>query len=145
MNKLRKVSMIFAFATVLSLTAYAQIPTQAPSPFKNFTNTAGTATNINMVIDVSKQKSTALQWKFQMDAASTTNRAFAYVKSVDGVSYETTPYVVTVAANGTTPVVTVTNLDSFGASYLKILWVTNSGTANTTNESMVYNIKLSAP
>jgi hypothetical protein len=65
---------------------------------------------------------------------------------VDGITYDTAGSLVSVAAAGTAKVVAVTNLDSLGAQFIKLNYITNAAaTANATNISLLYLTKISAP
>lgn len=109
---------------------------------------ASTASNSVAVIDARKAQNVGIQFKFASSAANTAIGAVYLVPSVDGVNYDTTRLVgIHAAAVSAGTVVTfTTNLATGGIGYWKIAYITNANqTANLTNVSVKYSLKLNAP
>lgn len=144
-----KIKFLFAIATIaLVISAAAQqTPTYSSQTLGNFTCAAQAATNVAYVIDCRKQANVSVQCTFTNDASGTADVGFAFVRSVDGITYDTRAgLVINIPANATTKVSVCTNVATFGAGYLKVLWVTNSAaTANVGIGTMKYGIKIQAP
>jgi hypothetical protein len=142
---------LYGFALLLisfALPAISQAPVDGMQTLSSgFTCATGATTNLNWVIDVSRQAYVGLQLKVTYNTATTTNTAtFTVQRSVDGVTYDTTqgtPVVLT--ANGTTQVVTLTNLPSCGARYMKVTTCVNSAGGGISAGGGAYAIKISAP
>ncbi len=112
------------------------------------TNVAGSAaTNLAAVISCGKQASVTVQAVSRNDASGTAAMGYFFQRSVDGVSYETTGQYVTIAANGTSDAILITNLPTLGCGYIKLAYLTNAAaaTVNTTNLVVKYGVKMSAP
>lgn len=124
----------------------AQVPTYAPQTlYSSVYITTATATNVAKVIDTSHQNTAAVQLTQTGDGASTANVIYLFVYSVDGVNYDlVNTKVVSVPLTGATTTTAVTNLSSFGAGYIKLLYATNSSGVNVTN-TVTYGVKMSSP
>lgn len=146
-TKLSITLMLGCALVLITPVAKAQIPTAGAQTLLSFaTCAASAATNINAVIDVSKQANVGIVLKQKNDASGTSAISYYFTFSVDGVTYDTVGKTVGVAAAGTATIVTLTNLNSFGAQYIKLNYITNAdATANCTNLSAVYLTKISSP
>ncbi len=110
------------------------------------TNTcpAQAATNLALVVPCGKQPSVTFQLFTQMDAAGTADMYYAFVRSVDGVTYDTlNGTVVRIPANGTTAVCICTNINTGGCGFIKLLWSSNAAaTAVCTNLTVNWAAKV---
>lgn len=135
----------------LSLSAWAQVPTDGFQQFgwTSITNGASSSTNLNTVIDVGHQASVGVQLTVGFNALGSTNSAFfLFTRSADGVTYDTVGQQVSFAPLSTTATATIiTNLPSYGARFIKINAVSNNVAAaiGMTNVAGGYAIKLSSP
>ncbi len=138
-----------AFA-LLALPAGAQMPTFGANSagWTGIKCPAASATNLNWVIDVSKQASVGVMLSAQGNTNGVLIGNFAYVRSVDGVTYESAASTVSVTAptDYTTSNV-LTNLPSYGAQFIKFLYFTNTTgpTGTFTNIAASYGTKISSP
>jgi len=110
---------------------------------------AATAVAGNAVIDCRKQAKVAVQITAQSDTSGAAI-GLCFVPSLDGSTYGSS----TVGASAyhfvsftpaQTATTVVTNLDTFGAGYMKLLYITNTTGAACTNISVKYAVKVSAP
>jgi hypothetical protein len=101
------------------------------------------------VIYVQKQKDVAVQIYFKLSDSDTANQTFVFQRSVDGVNYESLSAkmdTIVVAATGATASITVTNINTYGAGYIKLKSIQNgSSTGNLTNLVISYGVKINAP
>lgn len=151
-----KTLLALTFAAVIGL-AFA-VPAHAADPaygvVKIFVSTntipipAQGATNLATprVIDVRKQAKVALQLYSIASAATTDNITFYIRSSVDGLTYSTAARTVALAMTGATALTTVTNLDTYGAGYLRLDAISNAAATATVDGCYVsYGVKISAP
>jgi hypothetical protein len=134
-----------------AVSTQAQVPTYGSQTLWT-TNGAGipaaTAVAGNVVIDCRKQNTFALQITAQSDTGGGAI-SLTLTPSVDGVTFAnaTTPYGAKTV--GFTPAVTATtlftNINTYGAGYYKLSYVTNDTGAACTNLSIKYGVKISAP
>ncbi len=146
-NMKTKFAILLFIIGLIGLAVPAQAQTWASETFiSNWTNAATLNSNItSRSIIVNKQKDVTLQIRTVFSAAGATNVSYSLYRSQDNTTFETVPWaVITVAGNGTTPVVTVTNLTVGGAGYLRV-GITNGHTAATLTNTILYGIKISAP
>ncbi len=140
---------ILAIIGLLALTVsalQAQAPTyDCKTLCTDKTVAAATGTNVNYVMDVRKQASVAVQATFTMSAAGTTNTSFFFQRSLDGSTWDTTGYLVSVVTAGTTTQSLLTNLPTYGAGYMRLSWWTNGFVTGTMTNTVKYGIKISAP
>jgi len=143
---------ILALVSLSVPQSQAQVPTSGWQSFNwgvsgVISNAASSATNFNSVIDCGKQASVGVYLAAQFNQAGSTNTAVWFLtRSGDGVTYENTGQNVGLTQSGTSLVSIWTNIPSQGANYIKINYLTNNAaTANITNVSGGYAIKISAP
>lgn len=107
--------------------------------------TAGT--NIGVVIDCRKQAKVALQLELMADASGAYTFTIPVQYSLDGTTFAgMASSSIAISFNGVTKQTVVTNIDSQGAGYLKIPYLTNATAAiNVTNIVASYGIKIQAP
>lgn len=138
-------------AVAVSMNAKAQVPTYGPQTLWS-TNGAGipsaTAVAGNAVIDCRKQNTFMLQVNAQCDTGGGA-MSLTLIPSVDGVTYSTATVpngAKTVGFTPTTAGVTLcTNLNTYGAGFWKLAYVTNDTGAAITNLTIKYGVKVSAP
>ena len=137
----------FLLLTGFASNAQAQYAAQTLSGFPA-TLAAATATNLASapVMDVRKQNKVAVQVKFTLSAAATTNTIYTFARSVDGSNFDTSGTVTwQVPQNGTTAVICSTNIDMEGYGYLKLLSIDNRDDNGVlTNSFIKYAIKRGA-
>ena len=144
-------SVIFAAVALLALPTLAQAQysrVYGPQPLTLRTNYIGasTATNYNLTIDCAGQRNVTLMLHQQNDDSGTANLTYVFYGSLDNSTFATAPtFSVALAANGTTAVNTLTNIDTLGYGYLRLGYITNAAaSANCTNVSVSYGLKLGA-
>lgn len=109
---------------------------------------AGTATNLNVVLDVRHQANVAIQFKLTAENTNILGQVFWITRSVDGLTYSDVGTLITASLSGTaaTASTTVTNFPTAGAGYLKINYMTNGATIGAvTNIQIKYGIKTLSP
>jgi hypothetical protein len=126
---------------VAMLPAMADVGTENVGITNSIVNNATTSANVGRAIKIDKQDNVGLLFKFQGTAAGTDAITITFARSVDGTTWETTPrFTWATALNGTTAVVTYTNLNSSligAAGYLKVISIQNaSATVLGTNASL---------
>jgi hypothetical protein len=150
MNKLLA---LIGLAALVSITAQAQSPTYASQTLWT-TNGAGipaaTAVAGNAVMDVRYQEKVGVQITAQSDTSGA-GVGFMFVPSVDGSTYasagvktESAWKLVTFTPAQTATTI-FTNLDTYGAGFMKLSYITNTTGAACTNISVKYGIKISVP
>ena len=142
-------SIIIGLTVLVAASVQAQTPTYSAQTLSSTATIASaTATNIAAVIDCRKQNTVAVQITAYGDTGVAANNA-VFLYSVDGVTYSPgtgAGQSKTVAFTPTTAGATVfTNLQTYGAGYLKLAYVTNDTGAAVTNLSIKYGVKISAP
>lgn len=109
---------------------------------------ASSTETLSTVIDCGKQDTVAVQIAFKMSGSGTGNQTLTFERSVDGISYETLAAkktAVVIAATGATTSVTVTNIPSYGAKYIKLSsWANADAGVYTTNMVVKYAVKIPA-
>lgn len=141
--------------SVLAIVAQAQQPIYAPQSI-SLTSimplAASTASNLNSVIDVRKQKDVAFQVTMANKSTGTANVGLCFASSVDGITYGGQQFVVLLPTANAATNTYVTNIvtlpTSFSqAGYWKLLYVTNANASGSdvTNMFLSYGIKISAP
>lgn len=135
--------------TFLSVPAFAADPIYAWVPLCTLTNTAaGTATNLptgGNTLDCRKQSSVAVQISQTLDGNSTDPLGYFFQRSVDGTNWSVPGQYVTVASVNLTRIVTITNIPTYGAGYVKLTYMTNVGAAAATNVFIRWAQKLNVP
>lgn len=102
---------------------------------------SGTSNTVD-TITLTKYEDVAIHIKTYLAGSGTDNTVISYSKSVDGVTYETTPsVVVTIANTGTTAVNTVTNISMGAAGYLKIASIVNGDTGDALTVTNTFAVK----
>lgn len=128
--------------------AQAQVPTYGYQTLLSscFITNSATINPTNSVIDIGKQASTLLQITQYASAACNSNVVYYISRSVDGVTFETTPLtVITYVLNGTNQLTYATNIPSWGAGYMKISKIVNASDVTNIYTSLSYGVKISAP
>lgn len=106
----------------------------ATSLYSSGTNSiAANSTNaVGQTFVVTKNKVVGLQLTFTGTTGNSANVTANLARSVDGSSYESTPSVtLTAAANGTNAVTAVTNVDTGGGGWLKLVSLVNGNNTLT--------------
>jgi hypothetical protein len=107
-------------------------------------STASTA-YASTVMNLSRQREVPILISVKSDRTNDLTMTFHFDVSVDGSTWftnHTSPYSVSVAANGTTAVVVATNVVNGGFGYMRLGYVNNlNGTAVLTNLNVQYGIK----
>jgi len=129
---MKKTIIITALVAVLAFAGSASAQQYSPvTVYSQGTNAiAGSATvTPGSVITMTKSNNVAFQI-FATSLAGSTNAVTAnFAKSVDGVTYETTPSVtLAVTANGTNAVSALTNVATGAVGYLKLTSIVNGNT-----------------
>ena len=102
---------------------------------------SGTSNNVD-VVTLTKYEDLTIYIKTQLAGSGTDNTVVSYSKSVDGVTYETTPSVVlTIANTGTTAVNTVTNINVGAAGYLRLTSIVNGDTGDVLTYTNTFALK----
>lgn len=146
----KTIKLLFAALTglALCLQMHAQAPIDGVQVLSSGANTiaSGATGTLNLTFDTRKQANVGVQFAVTYNSAGTSNTAtFTVVRSVDGTTYDTIGTPVVLTANGTTQVVTLTNLPTYGARWMKITTCVNSAGASVTNLGAARSIKISAP
>ena len=141
---------LLLLATVFAAVASASAQIYAPQTLTVMAPIAGSATSTsNTVINVNKQKDVAVSIGFLMSSSGTGNQTLTFQRSVDGVSWETlaaSKTVVVIAATGATESITVTNIPSNGAGYIRLAtWANGQADRTLTNTVLSYAVKIGAP
>lgn len=141
--------LLLAVVALLALTvsANAQAPIYDAQTLTStaYTNGPQTGTNINVVLDVRKQASVALQLKSTSNGTNVLGQGLWVEWSVDGLTYSG-GRLVTLTTAGTTTTTAFTNLNTFGCGYIRIPYATNlNDVSGITNAVLKYGIKISAP
>jgi hypothetical protein len=100
-------------------------------------------------IDCRGQQNVAVEWTQTLAGAGSTVGGITFVPSIDGSTKATTPsladgFTMVTAPNGATPVITITNFNVKGYSYL-LLYAQTNGSANIQTNSVRYWVKRNAP
>ena len=138
---------VFATA-LLAVSVQAQTPVYYPTPLAiPATFAASSGSNINLTIDVRKQRNVTLMWVFTTAAgASGSNVTMRIDRSVDGSNWSTTDkQQITFSTLSTTAVVATTNLTVDGIGYLRLSTMTNGADQILTNSYFYYGLKSLAP
>lgn len=149
---MKKLCILLAIAALwFGYRAEAQVPTYASQTLGLYTNFCATGAAMlmtNITIDCKKQATVTLQLSFSGDQSGTGTLTTYYKRSVDGSTYETTLSPISVALpNGNAQVCICTNLQTYGCGYIQLAYATNnsSASANVTNYTAKYGVKISAP
>jgi hypothetical protein len=138
------ISVLGLFASAVNAQTYA-----AQSVTVTNAIAASSTENLNQVIDCRKQKDVAIQISFKMSSSGTGNQTFVFDRSVDGSTWNSLAAdktTVVVAATGATLSTTVTNLNTYGAGFLRLVsWQNGQAGQYATNTSVKYGIKIAAP
>lgn len=106
----------------------------ATSLYSSGTNSiaANSTNSVGQAFAVTKNRNIAIALAFTGTTGNSANVTANLAKSVDGTSYESTPSVtLTAAANGTNAVTAVTNVDTGGVGWLKLVSVVNGNNTLT--------------
>lgn len=136
--------------SILAILAMATTATLAQSDYVPLTMPASVAvagvSNINEVIDVTKQASVSFVLTVKQSAAGTNGPIkLLFDYSNDRLKWTGATKPVTFAATGLTELVGQTNLSTFGARYLRLKSVENADSGAITNITANYAIKVGAP
>ncbi len=142
-----------SFTLVVALAAAIMLPArveaQSISPASIDLSSAlplvgSTASNLNAVINCRYQSVIPLTITLQNNDAGTAAITFVFASSGDdGTTYATTKLTtLALPATGATSSTTYTNIATYGATAMKLLYVTNAaaGTISTTNAAFKYTI-----
>lgn len=133
---------IIAAVGLMAVSVQAQSPTYAPQvALSSYIVSGSTQSNaISALIDVRKQQNVAIQWVSVGNATNTNTLSFS--ASVDGLTWDTNRYNVSVRDKATS--VMLTNITVAGIGYLRIENLTNLVSSPTTN-TVTYGVKISSP
>jgi hypothetical protein len=102
---------------------------------------SGTSNNV-AVCTATKYEDVAIHVKTTLAGSGTDNTTISYSKSLDGVTYETTPSVVlTIANTGTTAVNTLTNVTLGAVGYLRLTSIVNGDTGDVLTCTNTFALK----
>lgn len=139
-------TLIGAAALLLAaISAQAQAPTYGVQTLGTFTVNGQAATNVAYVIDCRKQSTVTVGLVNQMSTSATDNQTIVYSRSLDGVNYQTALSTVALAPTASATSVQLTNLNTFGAGFIKINYFTNAAASAVSTNTLVYAVKISAP
>lgn len=125
-----------AFATAASAQTYAAQSLTVPT-----IASGATSNSIAQVIDCRKQNNVPLQWKVNTAVmGSGTNLVANFGASVDGITFSTNAFSITINATTAPNGVFVTNLAVNGFGYLRLDAATSTGVAAT--NTVKYGIKI---
>jgi len=150
MKKLLAIIGLVALAA--GYTATAQVPTYSAQTLWTTNGTgipAATAVAGNAAMDVRKQATVGVQITAQSDTSGAAIGCM-FVPSIDGTTYAGSTlagsaYKIVSFTPGQTATTMFTNLDTYGAAFLKLQYITNTTGAACTNISIKYGVKISAP
>jgi len=127
---------------LMAISAMAQSPTYAPqTALSSYIVSGSTQSNsIAALIDVRKQQNVAIQWVSIGNATNTNTLSFS--ASVDGLTWDTNRYNVSVRDKATS--VMLTNITVAGFGFLRVENLTNLVSSPSTN-TITYGVKISAP
>ena len=144
---MKRILLTLAILAVLTLPALAQTPIYGPQSLGLWTNfvAASTARAVTNVVDCAHQRNVTFQFLFKGDDAGGTV-TFAFKPSVDGTTYADAVIPITLGNLAVAGTTVVTNIDTFGYGYLKLVYITNAhASANITNVTVSYGVKISSP
>ncbi len=144
---MKKILSLIGLALLLAGAVNAQnTPIYSAQNFAFVSCGASTATNLGYVIDCRKQAGVALEIVSTntVDSQYATPINLYYSRSVSGVYYDTNYAAIGWTPNGKTNAVTITNIASLGAGYIKLWYATNSagGTTNVGSLLINYGVKI---
>jgi hypothetical protein len=148
MKQLLKLLVASVLSLALCVPVFGQTPIDAYQTLTSGTASiaSGATGTLGLVIDCRRQANVGVQFAVIYNSAGTTNTAtFTVTRSADGTTYDTIGTPVVLTANGTTQVVTLTNLPSNGARFMKVTTCVNSAGASVTNLAVGYALKISSP
>lgn len=104
--------------------------------------TASSAEFLYTKIPCAKQSTVDVHIEFASSGADTANKSFFFSRTVTGATNDIETLVtrwqpVTIAATGTTTTKTITNLPTYGASHLVLVYATNAAGAGTYMTNLV--------
>lgn len=144
---IRLIGIAFCFAMALCASAQSSVYS-AQSLMAAGTNGVGANTTTTYstsayVVDVRKQKNTAILLSFTCGGTNASTITLTWERSLDGSFYDTTStFVHTVAANGTNTVTVGTNITLNGWGYYRLKTIANpNATVGLTNITLQYSIK----
>lgn len=139
---------------LLALAAQAQAPRYASETLTSFsygTNYiyVGSTSNLNLAIDCRYQSTVAVAIAFQLDGTEAPVQTLTFQRSVDGSNWETLAgkkSVVGITGTSDTQSVTITNLPTYGAGFIRLAsWANASTNQSVTNYIVKYSVKMNAP
>jgi hypothetical protein len=148
---MKKLCFLLGLVALLAFAkAQAQVPTYAYQNLSFFTNwVTASAANLftNVSIDCRKQASVTLRLTTANNVTSANGFKLYYSRSLGDGSWETALSVVgLVPPTGASTPVLLTNLNTYGAGFIRLEYLTNAdGTANITNYTAAYGVKISSP
>jgi hypothetical protein len=99
---------------------------------------SGSLTPTSAIIDAAKQNNVCLQLSYKLSGTGATTLSAFLHKSVDGVTYETSPSgTLAVVANGTNTVCGTLNIETLGARYLKVVSIANGNSGTSAVNDLV--------
>src|SRR5438477_5788840 len=143
--KIKLISVAVVVVVIAFFAVYfgtAQMPTSASQDlFTGGSCAATTTVTRNLVIDCSKQAAVGVQITGKASGASVSNLVFTFYRSVDGAQYDTVGQTVTFVGTGATTKSILTNLQSYGANYIKLAtYAWDDPATYITNLSISYGI-----
>jgi hypothetical protein len=155
MNPIKKLTAAVALLILCSGAAMAQVANVNALPTAVFSVPASgtsnyTTANISVPFSVERRDQIGMQAQFKLSGAGTENMTFVFVRSADGVTYETSPKITwTIAGTGATAVCAYTNIPTTligSAKYLRLESIANgNATYYLTNIQVVAALKRTLP
>lgn len=132
---------------LLPFAADAQKRSELVTANSTATCAASAATNmLGTIIDVPDQPSVCIWVMTQCDAANTANTTWAIRHRSDGTTTNNNYRFFSFANTGTTPSVNFTNIPTWGARAIEVVYFTNAaGSGAITNQFIKYQVNWSAP
>jgi hypothetical protein len=151
-KKITVIGLALMALAVVTVSTQAQQPTYAAQSLWSTNGAtsvpAAAATTLNAVIDCRKQATFTLAITAQCDTSGGAISLYL-TPSLDGITYGSAlagSGFKTVGFTPTTAGLTmITNINSLGAGYWKVTYLTNDTGAAVTNFSVKYGVKISAP
>jgi hypothetical protein len=139
-------SIKWAVAVGLVLVAGIVVAQQYNTDAKGYAITASSTSNLTAAtqhaITLTKYEDVAIHVKTSLAGSGTDSTVMNYYKSVDGVTYETTPSVIlTIVNTGTTTVNTTTNVTMGAAGYLKLGSIVNADGGDVLTVTNTFAVK----
>lgn len=135
MRNILGAALVAAVIGLMALPAAGGVGTVNPGITNSIINNATTTVNVGTAVKVNDYDNVGVEFMFQGDRAGTGGLTVTFARSVDNVSWETTPrFAWAPALNGNTAVVAYTNFPSSiigGAGWIKVVSIANADVSAT--------------